>query len=193
MLQGFFAYRYWQAFTDWYDRRTGTFEQATSAQSTYSNVSTLAWLVWVVALILLAVWSGHVHTTTTSLLPGNRVRTYSRAWAIWVWFIPVVNVFSTPQVIAENQRIADSHRRNNQVIESWRSTPIQTELYWWWALVAIGMVTSGVGGRIMAEDVTTSREYLGGLTAVMIGSGITALGLAIGAVFITDLNEKLKA
>lgn len=187
----FMAYRYWQAYSDWTDRQ-GRFNDALSAENNYKIVSGLSWLVWVGGLIFLIVWLAQVHDTTTSLLPGDKRRKYTRGWTIGVWFIPFVNLVSTPQVVAENQRIAYAFRQRNQVGESWESTPIEPELIWWWVLVAGGMLTSGVGSRFMANAVTT-REYLGGLTAVIIGSGISSFGVALGARFITDMNEKLTA
>ncbi len=185
-----FAFRYWQTFGDWFERDTKTWNDALSAESNFNLASGFSWLVWVAGFIFLIVWLANVHTSTTSLLADDQDRKYTRGWSIGVWFIPFANVISTPQVIAENFKIASAPRKNNKVDNSWKTLPVNGELVWWWILVVGGMLTSSVGGQIAIEGVTSS-EILGGLTAVMIGSTAATIGLALGAVVITDMNKEL--
>jgi hypothetical protein len=192
MVQAFVAFLYWQAFSSW-DDGIGSLNDAVSAENTYNAVSTINGLLWLTGFIFLVVWSAQVHTTTTSLLSPQTSRKYSRTWAIWVWFIPVANFISAPQVIAENQKLAYAPRRNNEVDRSWMSTELKPELIWWWLLVIGGFITTQVGSSMVAAAFTSSRDYLTGVTAIIVGSGISAFGVALGARFIMDMNEKLVA
>jgi hypothetical protein len=192
LLQAFVAYLYWQAFNNW-KSGSGTLNDAISAENVYNAVSTINGLLWLAGFIFLVVWSAQVHTTTSSLLPPETTRKYSRVWAIWVWFIPFANFISTPQVIAENQKLAYAPRRNNQVDRSWMSTELKPELIWWWLLVIGGFVTTQVGSSMATAEFTSSSDYLTGITAIIVGSGISSFGVALGARFIMDMNEKLTA
>ncbi len=184
------AFLYWSAFNEWRrgDRRL---DQALPLENAYFAIINVNRLVWLGGFVLLVVWLANVHTTTTSLLPEGQSRQYTRGWSIGVWFIPIVNLFATPQVIAENQRIAFTPRSKTTVAESWTSTPVKPELIWWWLLVAAGLIIFGVGDRMMADDFATTREYLTGLTAVMAGSALSTIGVGIGASFVTEMNERL--
>lgn len=189
-IQAFVAFLYWQAYSNW-DDGAGTLNEAVSAENTYNAVSTISGIATLAGFVFLVVWSAQVHTTTTSLLPPQKFRKYSRNWSIWVWFIPFANFISTPQVIAENQKIAYAARRNNQVDESWTSTEVKPELIWWWLLVIGGFITNQVGGAMITDYYSSSREYRTGITAIIIGSAITALGVALGARFITEMDAQL--
>lgn len=190
-IQTLTALLYWQA-SNAYDERRGSLDKALSAQSTYNTAAGLNALIWFAGFICLIVWLANVHTSTTSLLPGPKERKYSRAWSIGVWFIPIANLVSTPQVIAENQRIAFAARSNGVVNANWRSTRVYPELVWWWILVAGGLITAQFGRTFVDDYSSTSREFFTGLTAIIAGSGITAIGVTFGAIYVTELNNRLK-
>lgn len=190
MVQALVAFLYWQAFDNW-DNGVGTFDDALSAENTFGSISTLTGLVFFTGFVFLVVWSAQVHTTTTSLLPAQKLRKYSRNWSIWVWFIPFANFISTPQVIAENQKIAFAPRRNNEVDASWASTAVKPELIWWWILVVGGFICNQVGSSMTSGEFTSNSDYLSGITAIIFGSVISAVGIGLGAKFITDMNQKL--
>jgi len=189
-VQALTAFLYWNAFNEW-RRGDRELDEALPLENAYFAIINVNRLVWLGGLVFLVVWLANVHTTTTSLLPPSGERRYTRLWSIWVWFIPFVNLISTPQVIAENQRIAFTPRSETRLAESWRSTPVKPELVWWWLLVAAGFLVFGVGDRMMADDFSSTREYLTGLTAVMVGSTLTTIGVGIGASYVTDMNERL--
>lgn len=190
VIQGIFAIQYWQATNDWNANRR-SLDDALAAEGNYTEVAGLNWAVWVVGAIMLMVWLAKAHTTTTSMLPGDRLRKYSKGWSIGAWFIPIANIISVPQIFAENQRIAHAPRVNGVVTESWRSTPIQPGLVWWWLLVVGGSITTQVGSSLHGEPDATMREFLIGISVIAIGSFVTAAGIAIGAVFLTDLSKKM--
>lgn len=190
-IQALTAYRYWQASHDYYER-SGSLDQALSAESTYNATAGINALIWFAGFIFLIVWLANVHTSTTSLLPGSKERKYTRAWSIGVWFIPIANLISTPQVIAENQRIAYAARSNGVVSTNWRSTRVYPELVWWWSMVAGGLIIVQVGGTYLDGFYSTSRDFFTGLTAIIAGSVITAIGVTLGAIYVTDLNNRLK-
>ncbi len=73
------------------------------------------------------------------------------------------------------------------------STELKPELIWWWLLVIGGFVTTQVGSSMATAEFTSSSDYLTGITAIIVGSGISSFGVALGARFIMDMNEKLTA
>lgn len=190
VIQAIVAIQYWQAMNGWNVGRR-SLDDAVSAEDTYIQVAGLNWFIWVIGAIMLIVWLAKVHTTTTSMLPGDRLRKYSKGWSIGAWFIPIANVISVPQIFAENQRIAEAPRINGTVTEAWRSTPIRPELVWWWLLTIGGSIVTQIGGTLIGDPDAPMREYLTGISVIAIGSFVTAAGIAIGAVFLTDIGKKL--
>jgi hypothetical protein len=190
--QSLVAISYWNALNKWKNGNQ-SLEKVVSAENIYNVVVTLNRLAWVAGFVFLVVWLANVHTTTTSLLPEEKSRQYTRNWTIGVWFIPFVNLIGPAMVIAENQKIAYADRKANKVDSSWTSVPIKPNLVWWWLLVIGGLVTTQVGGLTIADATASTSAYMTAVMVVIIGSALTAIGILVGGEFITEMNEKLTA
>lgn len=190
VIQGLVAIQYWQAVNAWNTGRRSLDDMAT-AEENYNAVASLSLVVWFAGIVMLIVWLAKAHTTTTSMLPGEQLRKYSKGWSIGAWFIPIANVISVPQIFAENQRIAEAPRVNGVVTESWRSTPIRPNLVWWWLLTVGGSIAYWAGAETIGDPERPIHEYLTGISMISIGCFVSAVGIAIGARLLTDLSKKM--
>ena len=168
----------------------GPLSNAVDAENLYLSVSGFSLLVWVPTFVLLVVWIAKSHTSTSSLLWADDYRKYSRGWSIGVWFIPFANFFSTPQVFIENERIATGRRVSGKVDKGWRVQPRDQHIVWWFVLFSVGMLISR-GGASAANSATDIDSYRTGLILVAIGALSSAAGIAIGAIHIRRVGEKL--
>ena len=164
--------------------------EAIEAEELYNNATSLAFVLWITTLILLIVWSAKAHTSSTSLLHNQRSRNYSQGWCIGVWFIPFANIFSTPRVFAEHQRIATAPRTNGRAHHEWAKQPLDARLTWWWVPTLAGLVVIQFGAGSLTLEASLG-EYQDGLVAVVVGSLLTAAGIASGALFLRSVGAAL--
>ena len=169
---------------------SGPLYEAVDAEDLYNSATGLSFFVWMATFVLLIVWSAKAHTSSTSLLNTQRARKYSRGWCIGVWFIPFANIFSTPRVFAEHQRIASAPRVSGRAHHEWSKQPLDQRLTWWWVLFWVGAIATQVGASSLTLEASLS-EYQNGLTAVICGTLINAIGIAIGAVFLKSVGAAL--
>lgn len=169
---------------------TGPLYEAIDAEDLYNSVAGVSLLLGIATFVLLIIWSAKAHTSSASLLNSQGARKYSRGWCIGVWFIPFANIFSTPRVLAEHQRIAFAPRSNGRASHDWGKQPIDQRLIWWWVLFWTGAIVTQIGASSLTLE-TSLREYQNGLTAVIFGSLISAVGIAIGAIFVKSVGAAL--
>lgn len=190
---------YRQTLTDWFDG-TGSLDEAISIEETFVNWSTFVPVVFMATVVLLIIWLAKAHTATTTLLGEGEHRRYSRAWSIGVWFIPLANVISTPQIFAENQQIADAPRTKGRISGDWRSTPIRLELIWWWILFVGGAIFFRLGLTASIDDpeafdkmlrTNSIDDYSTGLLIAALGGALFAAGTVCGAIFIRHVSNRL--
>lgn len=164
--------------------------EAIEAEELYNNAASLVFVLWITTFILLIVWSAKAHTSSTSLLHNQRSRKYSQGWCIGVWFIPFANVFSTPRVFAEHQRIATAPRTNGRAHHDWAKQPLDARLTWWWVLTVLGLVVIQLGAGSLTLEASLG-EYQDGLLGVIVGSLLMAAGIASGALFLRSVGAAL--
>ncbi|MDA2945711.1 MAG: DUF4328 domain-containing protein [Actinomycetota bacterium] len=164
--------------------------QAVEAEELYNNATGIAVLLWITTFVLLIVWLAKAHTSSTSLLTNPRSRNYSHGWCIGVWFIPFANIFSTPRVFAEHQRIATAPRSNGRAHHEWAKQPLDPRLILWWVLTLAGLVVIQFGAASLTLEASLG-EYQDGLVAVVVGSLLTAAGIASGALFLRSVGAAL--
>ena len=165
-------------------------ENWVSAEDAYFGAAGIALLVWVATFVVLIIWLAKAHTSTSSLLENPNDRKYSRGWCIGVWFIPFANLFSTPKVFAEMQRIAYAERDNGRAAHDWRAGRLDPKLVWWWILFVGGIIVSRAG-ESMATANGPIDEYQSGLNISAIGTLVSAAGAATGAMFIRSVSGRL--
>lgn len=175
-----------------YANSRGSLVAAVEAEDAYNSFGALFFLLWIAGFVLLVVWIAKAHTSTTSVLASPTQRKYSRGWAIGVWFIPFANIFSTPQVFAEHQRIADALRVNGVVTAEWKAAKVRPTLIWWWILMIGGFVLNRGGISIFADPQADIDEYQEGLVMASLGMVALAAGMFTGAVFIGQVSKKLQ-
>lgn len=175
-----------------YANSRGSLVAAVEAEDAYNSFGGLFFLLWIAGFVLLVVWIAKAHTSTTSVLASPTQRKYSRGWAIGVWFIPFANIFSTPQVFAEHQRIADAPRVNGVAAAEWKTVKVRPTLIWWWILMIGGFVLNRGGISIFADPQADIDEYQEGLVMASLGMVALAAGMFTGAVFIGQVSKKLQ-
>ena len=164
--------------------------EAVEAEELYMNATGIAVLLWITTFVLLIVWLAKAHTSSTSLLTNPRSRNYSQGWCIGVWFIPFANIFSTPRVFAEHQRIATAPRSNGRAHHEWAKQPLDPRLILWWVLTLAGLVVIQFGADSLTFEASLG-EYQDGLVAMVVGSLLTAAGIASGALFLRSVGAAL--
>ena len=164
--------------------------EAVEAEELYMNATGIAVLLWITTFVLLIVWLAKAHTSSTSLLTNPRSRNYSQGWCIGVWFIPFANIFSTPRVFAEHQRIATAPRSNGRAHHEWAKQQLDPRLILWWVLTLAGLVVIQFGADSLTFEASLG-EYQDGLVAVVVGSLLTAAGIASGALFLRSVGAAL--
>lgn len=175
-----------------YANSRGSLVAAVEAEDAYNSFGGLFFLLWIAGFVLLVVWIAKAHTSTTSVLASPTQRKYSRGWAIGVWFIPFANIFSTPQVFAEHQRIADAPRVNGVAAAEWKTVKVRPTLIWWWIFMIGGFVLNRGGISIFADPQADIDEYQEGLVMASLGMVALAAGMFTGAVFIGQVSKKLQ-
>lgn len=115
----------------------------------------------VVYIVLVVFWMMWVHRTYQNLPSlGAQGLTYSPAWAVGYWFIPILNLFRPYQVMRETWRASHpGHAGGTQ----WTLVAVPAVLGWWWALhvtVFIAGNFSGVGNVSEDPDVLYGIAWL---------------------------------
>jgi hypothetical protein len=177
---------------DEYLNGQGTLTAAANAENDVTSFAPLFVLVWVATFVLQVVWIAKAHTSTTSLLRSPADRKYSQGWAIGVWFIPFANVFSTPRVFAEHQRIADATRVDGFADGNWRHVPVRRSLIWWWVLVLAGFILNRAGVSMMSDPSSDIDEYQTGVALSSLGMLALSAGTFCGARFIGLVSKQLR-
>jgi len=185
------AINYSRTLTDFLARR-GSLNAAVEAENNFNGFGPWFALLWIIGFVLQVVWLVKAHISTTSLLVEPAQRKYSRGWAIGVWFIPLANLISTPQVFAEHQRIADAPRNNGWADEQWKSIKVRSVLIWWWVLMLIGFILNRGGASTISDPSTPLNEYRIGLTVFAIGMLTLGAGMVCGAMFIREVSKNLR-
>lgn len=175
-----------------YANSRGSLVAAVEAEDAYNSFGGLFVLLWIAGFVLQVVWIAKAHTSTTSVLASPTQRKYSRGWAIGVWFIPFANIFSTPQVFAEHQRIADAPRVNGVADAEWKTVKVRPTLIWWWILMIGGFVLNRAGISIFSDPQANIDDYQAGLVMASLGMVALAAGMFTGAVFIGQVSKKLQ-
>jgi hypothetical protein len=190
---------YRQAMNSWF-QDNGTLDDAISAEEVFMSWTEFFPLVLAATFILLIIWLAKAHGATTALLGVEGERKYSRGWSIGAWFVPIANLFVTPQIFAETQRIADAPRVDGRIWGSWRTVRIRSELVWWWILFVGGMIMFRIGLTLSINDdaaidkMIANRsldDYLYGLLLAAVGAGLAAGGAICGAIFIRHVSRRL--
>lgn len=193
------AISYRRALNAWFEDR-GNLQSVISAEDIFVTWSNFLPLVLITTFVLLIIWLAKAHTTTTALLQDQSERRYSRAWSIGVWFIPLANVISTPQIFAETQKIADAPRVDGQIWGTWKTVKTRSDLVWWWILFVGGMIVFQTGLALSINDESafdtmvesqSIDDYLNGLAAAAIGGLLAAGGAVCGALFIRHVSQRL--
>lgn len=185
------AFNYSSALSDFLDGR-GSLNTAVEAENNFNGFGPYFALLWITGFVFQVMWIAQAHTTTTSLLIRRDLRKYSRGWAIGVWFIPIANLFSTPQVFAEHQRIADAPRINGWVDQQWKTVKVRPMLIWWWVLMLIGFVVNRAGASMIEDPSADLDEYQIGLAVLSVGLLILGAGVVCGARFIRQVSQNLR-
>ena len=186
------AFNYSSALSDFLDGRA-SLNTAVEAENNFNGFGPYFALLWITGFVFQVMWIAQAHTTTTSLLIRKDLRKYSRGWAIGVWFIPIANLFSTPQVFAEHQRIADAPRINGWADLQWKATKVRATLIWWWILMLVGFVVNRSGASMIENPSMDLDEYQIGLAVLSVGLLILGAGVVCGAVFIRQVSQNLRS
>ena len=152
-------------------------------------------LIYLLAFILLIttflMWLHRVRKNEAALdTTGTR---FSVGWSIWVWFIPIMQLFRPYQIMKEAWQA--SSRRTEQLAGrtpgpwlppiSWSQSPISLLLGWWWALWLVGNYISTIGARLFfrSEDVDglIASDWMAIASSVLLsGSAVLAIMLVRG-------------
>ena len=159
-----------------------TIEELIASDDRLASLGLLYVLVFVLLTVVFLVWLYRIRINEGDLgISGTR---FSNGWSVWVWFIPIMNLFRPYQIMKEAWQASDP----DAIPDGWMQSAISPLLGWWWALWLVGGYASNVSARIFfgADDlesyITSDRLDLvssallipSALLAIMIVRGISA-------------------
>jgi hypothetical protein len=167
-----------QALFDWID-----------SSNAWVNAEAFVMFSWTAMFVLTVVWMYQAHKATRSLWPGQRKG--SAGWTIGGWFVPLAQFVLPKLVLNEIERISRSPRRGGYVDAGWKDQSTSAIGWLSWIGVSCGVVLIVVGSLLMSDLEPSPAEMRSGYTVESIGMFSSAVGLALGAVFVRHVARRL--
>jgi hypothetical protein len=147
--------------------------------------------------VLFIVWFFKSYRAAASR--GATKRTWASGWTIGGWFVPLANFAIPKLVMNEVDRMSNPDAGEPPIEERWRSLPRLESSDMWWALFALGSLSTAIGSNWqtymdVTTDTPTSATVSGYATAtVILACGLVAIagsGIA-GARMVRSIGERL--
>ncbi len=173
-----------------------TIAEADASDVRQGAIGLLYLLIFVLLITTFLMWLYRVRKNEAALIiTGTR---FSVGWSIWVWFIPIMQLFRPYQIMKEAWQA--SSREPEQLASrtpgprfpsiSWQQSPISPLLGWWWALWLVGNYIANIGTRFFF----TSEDDVDSFIAsdwMYIGSSILLIGSAVLAIILVrQISER---
>ena len=143
-------------------------------------------LIYAVLAISFLAWLYRIRKNEARLdVTGTQ---FSAGWSVWVWFIPIMNLFRPYQIMKEAWQASDS----DADVDSWNRSSVSPLLGWWWSLfVASGLIFLTIRyltanfAQIIADSgfaYSESIAFLIGLDWALLSASTMDIGSAILAI-----------
>ena len=132
----------------------------------------LFWMVSVVVVIVFLVWQNRVLENLSVLCLQRR---FSTTWALWSWFIPIINLFKPYQAMKEIWE--GSHPQSLHLDDGhWQSVPVRVSRLFgfWWAFWLITLFCYWISRPFTRAPAATIEEAISQSISIY---EYTALGL----------------
>jgi hypothetical protein len=103
-------------------------------------------LAYIVAGILFLRW---LNTSYENIARAELHQSYNGYWAIWSWFVPIMNLFAPYQIMQETYKGTQyaQHRNINQTKDS-------PQLNWWWFVLIVSYLLDRVSNALIRNAKT---------------------------------------
>jgi hypothetical protein len=108
----------------------------------------------VVAVITFLLWYSRAYRNIIGM--GVRNARYGTRWAVWYWFIPIVNLFRPKQVMNDIWKGSDPDLGADAV--GWKERALPALLHWWWGIWLLANWIGNVYGRQALDDNSAPDE-----------------------------------
>jgi hypothetical protein len=133
-----------------------------------SVTGTIYLVAFVLSTITFVLWFSLAYRNMLAMGAANP--RYGPRWAVWSWFIPILNFFRPKQVMNDIWRGSDPRLQPGD--ESWQDRSYPALLNWWWGAWLI----SGIVLRMGSTGNSTTPAELRGEVALRIAGDLLLLG-----------------
>lgn len=171
----------------------GDASAAFAAKVASEDLLNLAYLVQTVVLLITPVifllWFFRAYHNLPGL--GARGRRFGAIWAIFSWFVPILNLV-LPKKIANDLWRAGDPDLPPEGGHRWHGRPVAARLHWWWALLLLVTPLNRIAGSSY-DDATSSQSLRDATLLGAGGSAVTVAGLVLAAVVVASTTRRLQA
>jgi hypothetical protein len=160
----------------------------TATLSSWDGRAQMALAVMAVTTALLFVeWATRAYRNLDAL--GVRGLRFGRSWAIWMWFVPFVNLVLPKEQIDDLWRASDPDVV--PLSPAWRLRTVPRRVNVWWVSLLASVVLLAAAQWVLPD---LGEEEFGatwiGLVLVGLGHLVAAVGAFLGAVLVDDVQSR---
>ena len=143
-------------------------------------------LIYAVLAVSFLMWLHRIRKNEAHLdVVGTQ---FSAGWSVWVWFIPIMNLFRPYQIMKEAWQVSDSDTE----ADSWNRSSVSPLMGWWWFLFLAAGFIFLISNYLTANftqiitdsgfDYSESMAFLIGLDWAILSASAMDIGSAILAI-----------
>ncbi len=160
-----------------------TYEELAANDDRLAITGLLYLLVFVVLVVVFLMWLHRIRKNESYLdITGTR---FSTGWSIWVWFIPIMNLFRPYQIVKEAWQASAP----DASADEWRQSAVSPLLGWWWALWLIGSYVANISTRLFfrGQDL---EAYITSDRLDLVSSGLLILCSLLAIMIVRGISER---
>lgn len=142
-------------------------------------------VVYVITTIAFLLWYSRAYRNVIAM--GARPPRYGTRWAVWYWFIPIVNLFRPKQVVNDIWRGSDPDLRFGD--STFPKHPLLPLLAFWWGMWLIANFAGRAATRL-AADARTAQDFETQAQVYLAADAVDAIAAVLAAAVVWKITER---